>query len=101
MATKYEILDKYIPCQCWPAKDGGRVYNVSCPQHSQDPESAMDEYAAKMASDFGVWIGRNHYEHDAHGWYWFGTRGLITVREDISQTTDELYKLFLQSIQQP
>lgn len=41
--TKQELLDKYIPCQCWPAKDGGKVYNVSCPQHSQDPETAMDE----------------------------------------------------------
>lgn len=98
MQTKQEILKRayeaHFSSQKYEKSNFGHTYKAVS-------ESAMDEWAAKMASDFGVWIGRNHYKHDAYGWYWFGKKGLIVVREDIAQTTDELYKLFLKSIQQP
>lgn len=92
--TKQELLDKYIPCQCWPAKDGGKVYNVSCPQHSQDPESAMDEWAKERVIEVLEWINKSGIEPDLRN-KWIDFSKVPATRH----TSEEVYNLFLQSIQ--
>lgn len=91
--TKQEILDKYTPCQCWPAKDGGKVYNTSCPQHSQDPETAMDEWAEFIGNKYFEWV-RDNIVFDG------APRPYCKLTKD-RHTGKELFTLFLQSIQQP
>lgn len=94
--TKQELLDKYIPCQCWPAKDGGKTYNVSCPQHSQDPETAMDEYAEIEAILFAEWIDGQQLEcylmtdEGEKLWQYMFPKG--SGKE--SFTTSQLFQLF-------
>ena len=88
--TKQEILDKYVPCSCWTANDGGRpVYNSSCHQHSPDPESAMDEWAKERSIAFAEWIRYSGVFNDTHKKWEYGS-GIYT--------TEELYDLFIQSI---
>ena len=96
MQTKQEILDKYVPCQCWPANDGGRlIYNSSCPQHSQDPEMAMDEWAEIESVSFMTWMWNNV---DSHGGY-PGDERFITYNGN-ALTAKDLYQLYKKETQQ-
>jgi len=98
--TKQEILDKYITCRCWPAKDGGKVYNVSCPQHSQDPETAMDEWAEQEAILFGEWIKLAAWSNSPYlvnPVIWRLTGNYLMLHPDAENkeyTTTELLQLF-------
>jgi hypothetical protein len=98
LKSKEDILAKYVRCECWPANDGGKpVYNSSCPRHSTDTESAMDDWAEQVAISFAEWISIN-------GWYfnkikrWSNrneTSDNIIIVLSATKSTEELYTLFL------
>lgn len=73
--------------------------NMSEKDQNEGYDNYVDELVRKEAIEFAVWIGKNHYLHDQHGWYWFGTKGLIITREEIAQTAAELYQLYKESQQ--
>jgi hypothetical protein len=91
--TKQQILDKYVPCSCWPVKDGGKkVYNSSCPQHSPDPESAMDDWAEQESIIFTEWVAEQTWEN-----YCDGVRFWRMKYSNEPVTANRLYQLYKKS----